>query len=174
MASKTTTTTKFKVEKFDEKSNFLLWKMRVTSLLVMEGIHKALLSIEKKLLKMEDDKWNDIDFRTKMTIILCLSDEILYNVMNEETTAGLWCRLDSLYMTKSLSNKLFMKKQLYSLQMKEDPPILQHLNAFNRTLSDLLALEFKLKEKDKTLLLLSSLPSSMITWRPPSCMEKRP
>jgi len=27
MASKTTTTTKFNVEKFDGKSNFLLWKM---------------------------------------------------------------------------------------------------------------------------------------------------
>jgi len=38
MASKTTTT-KFKMEKFDEKSNFLLWKMRVTSLLVKEGRH---------------------------------------------------------------------------------------------------------------------------------------
>ena len=34
--------------------------------------------------------------------ILCLSGEILYNVINEETTAGLWCRLESLYMTKSV------------------------------------------------------------------------
>ena len=84
---------------------------------------------------------------------LCLSDEILYNVMNEETTAGLWCRLESLYMTNSLSNKLFMKKQLYSLRMKDGTPILQHLNAFNRTLSDLLALEVKLEKEVKTLLL---------------------
>ena len=110
MASKTTTTTKFEAEKFNRKSNFLLWKMRVTSLLVKEGTHKALLGIEKKPSKMEDDEWNDIDFRAKATIILCLSDEVLYNVMNEKTTAGLWCRLESLCMTKSLSNKLFMKK----------------------------------------------------------------
>ena len=45
MASKTTMTTKFEVEKFDGKSSFLLWKMQVTSLLVKEGIHKALLGI---------------------------------------------------------------------------------------------------------------------------------
>ena len=51
-------------------------------------------------------------------------------------------------------------KQLYSLQMKKSMPILQHLNAFNSILSDLLALEVKLEEDDKTLLLLSSLPSS--------------
>ena len=109
MASKTTMTTKFEVEKFDGKFNFLLWKMRATSLLVNEGTHKATLGIEKKPSKMEDDEWNDIYFRAKATIILFLSDEILYNVMNEEITADLWCRLESLYMTKSLSNKLFKK-----------------------------------------------------------------
>jgi len=82
-------TTKFEVEKFDGKSNVLLWNMRATSLLVKEGTHKALLGIEKKPSKMEDDEWNDIDFSAKATIILCLSDDVLYNVMNEETTASL-------------------------------------------------------------------------------------
>ena len=52
-----------------------------------------------------------------------------------------------------------MKKQLYILRMKKATPILQYLNAFNRILSDLLALEVKLEE-DKALLLLSSLSSS--------------
>ena len=64
MASKTTTMTKFEVEKFNGKSNFLLWKMRVTSLLMKEGTHKALLGIEKKPSKIKDE-WNDIDFRAK-------------------------------------------------------------------------------------------------------------
>ena len=75
-------------------------------MLVNEGIHKALLGIEKKLSKMEDDEWNDIDFRAKVTIILCLLDEVLYNVMNGETTAGLWCRLERPYMTKSVEQAL--------------------------------------------------------------------
>jgi len=54
IASKTTIITKFEVEKFDGKSNFLLWKMLVTSLLMKEGTHKALFGIEKKPSKMED------------------------------------------------------------------------------------------------------------------------
>jgi len=61
---------------------------------------------------------------------------------------------------KSLSNKFFMKKQLNNLRVKEGTPILQHLNAFNRILNDLLALEVKLAEEEKALLLLSSLSSS--------------
>jgi len=57
-----------------------------------------------------------------------------------------------------------MKKQLYSLRVKEDTYILHHLNAFNMILSDLLVLEVKLEEENKALLLLSSLHQLMTTW----------
>ena len=157
MASKTTTTaTKFEVEKFDGKINFLLWKMRVTSLLVNEGSYQALQGIRKKPSTMDEDDWKEIDGKAKATIILCLSDEVLYNVLNEDTAAGMWNRLESLYMTKSLSNKLYVKKQLYCLRMAEGTPILQHLNVFNKILNDLLALEVKMVEEDKAWILLSS------------------
>jgi len=46
-------------------------------LLVKKGAHKALLGIDKKQSKIEDDEWNDINFRAKAAIILCLSDEVL-------------------------------------------------------------------------------------------------
>ena len=62
-------------------------------------------------------------------------------------------------MMKSLSNKLFIKKQLYNLQIKEGTLILQYLNTSNRILS-LLDLEVKVVEEDKALLLLSSCSSS--------------
>jgi len=47
------------------------------ALLVKEGTHKALLGVEKKSSKMEDDESNDMNFHTKATIVLCLSNEIL-------------------------------------------------------------------------------------------------
>src|SRR3954465_7424177 len=56
--------------------------------------------------------------------------------------------------------KIYMKKQLYCLRMAEGAPIFQHLNDFNKIVSDLLALEVKMKEEDKALILLSSLPPS--------------
>ena len=68
--------------------------MRVISLLVKKGTRKALLGIEKKPSKMEDDEWNDIDFHAKAIIILCLSDEVLYTVINEKITTSLWCKLE--------------------------------------------------------------------------------
>jgi len=56
MSRKETMTTKFELEKFDENFNFLLWKIRVTLLLVKEGTLKAMHDIEKKPSKLEDDE----------------------------------------------------------------------------------------------------------------------
>jgi len=69
-------------------------------------------------------------------------------------------KVENLYMTKSLSNKLYLKKQLYSLRIKEDTPIFEHMNIFNKIVSDLLCLEVKLEEEGKTLILLAFLTPS--------------
>ena len=52
-------------------------------------------------------------------IQLCLADEVLREVADEDTTAGLWLKLESLYMTKSLTNKLYLKQRLFTLRIKE-------------------------------------------------------
>jgi len=63
-------------------------------------------------------------------------------------------------MTKGLSNKLYLKKQLYGLRMKKWTAVLEHLNFFNKVISELLAVDVKIDEEDMTLILLSSLSQS--------------
>jgi hypothetical protein len=104
------------VEKFNGKNNFELWKLKMWDLLVQQGLQKALAGKSKKPTSMTDEDWEDLDARALSTIRLCLADEVLFNIVGEETTTGLWNRLESLYMTKSLTNKIFLKRQLYSLQ----------------------------------------------------------
>ena len=70
-------------------------------------------------------------------------------MMDEETVTGLLSRLEILYMTKILSNKLYLKKQLYRLRMKEGIIVLEHLNFFNKVISELLAVDVKIDEKDR-------------------------
>jgi len=62
-------------------------------------------------------------------------------------------------MTKSLSNKLYLKK-LYELCMKEGTAVLEYLNFFNKVINELLAIDVKIDEEDKALILLNSLPES--------------
>ena len=109
---------------------------------------------------MTDEDWEEMDLKTASTIQLCLADEVMYNVMDEDMATGLWLRLEFLYITKSLSNKLYLKKKLYGLRMQEGTTVLEHLNFFNRIINELLAVDVKIDEEDKTSILLSSLPQS--------------
>ena len=72
---------------------------------------------------------------------------------------GLWSRLETLYMMKTSSTSC-LKKQLYGLRMKEGTSVLEHLNFFNKVINELLAVDVKIDEEDKALILFSSLPQS--------------
>jgi len=104
--------------------------------------------------------WEEINLKTASTIQLCLTDEVMHNVMDEETVTGLWSKLETLYMTKSLSNKLYLKNQLYRLRMNEGTAVLEHLNFFNKVINELLTIDIKIDEEDEALILLNSLPES--------------
>jgi len=105
-----------------------------------------------------NEDWEKMDLKMASTIQLYLADEVMYNMMDEETTTRVWSRLEILYMMKSLSNKLYLKKQLYGLHMKEGTIVLEHLNFFDKVIGELLAVDVKIDEEDKALILLSSLP----------------
>jgi hypothetical protein len=87
-------------------------------LLVQQGLQKALADKSKKPTAMMNEEWEDLDAKSLSTIHLCLSDDVLFNIVGEHTTSGLWSNLESLYMTKSLMSRIYLKRQLYSLRMK--------------------------------------------------------
>jgi len=114
--------------------NFSLWQKRVT-LLAQQGLHKTLQGKSGKLVGTSNEDWEEMDLKAASTIQLCLADEVTYDVMNKETATGLWSRLETLYMMKSLSNKLYLKKQLYGPHTNERTATLEHLNFFNKIIS---------------------------------------
>ena len=63
-------------------------------------------------------------------------------------------------MKKNMCNKLMLKKQLYNLWMQEGGDIVLHIQGYDRICNDLMTLDVKMDEKDKSLLLLCSLPVS--------------
>jgi hypothetical protein len=83
----------------------------------------------EELTKLEEKAHN--------VILLSLLDRVLREIADEETTARLWKKLESLYMNKSLTNRLYLKQRLYTFKMKEDMPLCDHLDNFNRIMLDL-------------------------------------
>ena len=93
--------------KFDGYGNFDLWQRRVKDLLVQQGMVKALYKKQPK--RMNNMDWKDLEAKVEATIRLCLVDDVMYHVMDEESPVAIWLKLESRYMLKSLMNKLYLK-----------------------------------------------------------------
>lgn len=152
--------TSFSVEPFNGYNDFTLWQQRVKNILTREGLVKALNKKTEKPEKLSTEAWQDMRDLANSTIQLFLADNTLREVIGLDDPAEVWEKLMSRYKSKSLTNRLFLKKKLYGLKMEEGTQLAVHLDEFNRILTEVLALDVKIEEEDKALLLLASLPTS--------------
>ncbi|MGV7953797.1 hypothetical protein PJO47_29485, partial [Mycobacterium kansasii] len=77
---------------------------------------------------MTDDEWNNLDKKALSSIRLCLTDEVLYNVMREKTATKLWAKLEDVYAKKSSKNRLHLKRQWYNFKMAEGGDLEAHIS----------------------------------------------
>ena len=141
MATKALSATRFEIEKFNGKNDFSLWHVKMHSLLVQQGLWKALKGKNASPATLSNEEKEDLLEWAHSAILLSLGDEVLREIVDEETAVGLWLKLESRYMTKSLTNRLYMKQRLCTIRMKEGTPISDHLDEFNRIVIDLKNIE---------------------------------
>nr|GEZ30194.1 retrovirus-related Pol polyprotein from transposon TNT 1-94 [Tanacetum cinerariifolium] len=105
---------KFDIEKFDGTGDFGLWRVKMRDLLIQHGCAAALEALPTD---MEAQAKAELNKKAHSVVILCLGNKVLREVTGETTAAGVWSKLETLYMTKSLANKLYLKKKLYTFYM---------------------------------------------------------
>ncbi|GJZ09320.1 retrovirus-related pol polyprotein from transposon TNT 1-94 [Tanacetum coccineum] len=148
---------KFDIEKFDGTGDFGLWMIKMRALLIQHGCKAAL---EVLPTDMEAQTKDELNKKAHSALILCLGNKVLREVTEETTAAGVWSKLETLYMTNSLDNKLYLKKKLYTFYMPAGRKISEHIDEFNKIVLDLANIEVKFEDEDLALLLLTSLPAS--------------
>ncbi|GJW02661.1 retrotransposon protein, putative, ty1-copia subclass [Tanacetum coccineum] len=151
------TEAKFDIEKFDGTGDFGLWRIKMRALLIQHGCEAAL---EVLPADMEAQTKTELNKKAHSAVILCLGNKVLREVIGETTAAGVWSKLETLYMTKSLANKLYLKKKLYTFCMSAGRKISEHIDEFNKIVLDLANIEVKFEDEDLALLLLTFLPAS--------------
>ena len=150
---------KFEVDKFTGDNDFGLWRIKMKAMLVHQGLYEAL--DEEALAAIEDrKKQKEIQIKAHSAILLSLGDEVLREISDEETAVGLWDKLAKIYLKRSLANKLYLKKKLYTLRMVEVKELRKHLDEFNKIVLELNNIGVKIDEEDQGIILLSSLPKS--------------
>jgi len=165
-------TIKFKVEKFNGKGNFGYgkrgWRRCWCNKVFTRSYRVSQQNLRYVKRELEGDGFKGGKHDPTMSRRWGYVQRV-----DEETVTGLWSKLETLYIMKSLSNKLYLKKQLYGLRMKEGSAVLEHLNFFNKVISELLTVDIKIDEKDKALILLSLFQSHMIISSPPYSTVKK-
>ena len=127
MAANVSSAAKYEIEKFNGKNDFILWRVKMCALLVQQGLFRALKGKDSLPAQLSKEEKENLLEQAHSAIQLSLADEFLREVVEEKTVAPLL----------SLTNRLYMKQQLYTIWMKEGTPIFDHLDEFKRVILDL-------------------------------------
>ncbi|GKD39777.1 hypothetical protein Tco_1259984, partial [Tanacetum coccineum] len=110
--------------------------------------HECEAALKVLPLDMEAEAKAKLNKKAHSVIILCLGNKVLREVTAETTTTEVWTKLETLYMIKSLANKLYLKKKLYTFYMPVGQNISEHIDEFNKIILDLANIE-EIKERSK-------------------------
>lgn len=145
------------IEKFDG-SDFGFWKMQIEDYLYQKDLRKPLTEVKPD--SMTEEQWKIKDRQALGMIQLTLTKNVAFNIVKENTTAGLMKALSNLYEKPSAMNKVYLMRRLFNLQMPESGSVANHINDFNMIVSQLCYVEINFEDEIKVLILLSSMPES--------------
>ncbi|KAK3225245.1 hypothetical protein Dsin_005107 [Dipteronia sinensis] len=97
-----------------------------------EKIFKAIEGLEKLPSSLTEEHKCDMLEMALGTIILNLSDNELREVNDETTAYDVWKKLESVYLTKSLTNKIYLKERLFGFKMDPSKKLGQNLDEFKK------------------------------------------
>ena len=85
------------------------------------------------------------------TRILNLSDSVIRQVLEEETTYKIWKKLESLYATKDIPNKMYLREKFFTYKLDPSKTLTNNIDEFKKIVSDFKTLEDKLSDENEAL-----------------------
>ncbi|MFQ6622335.1 hypothetical protein Gotur_001455, partial [Gossypium turneri] len=125
------------------------------AILVQTGLKKVVTG--KNLENLDQSEWEELDEKALSAIQLCLVNRVLQKVLMEKTSSALWKRLETLYVTKALANRLVLKHHVFTFHMNECELLRDYISQFITLLNDLNNVEVQIDDEDRAMLLLCSL-----------------
>jgi hypothetical protein len=155
---------KYDLPLLDRDTRFSHWQVKMRAVLAHQDLDDALSGFDKRTQDWSNDE-KKRDRKAMSYIHLHLSNNILQEVLKEETAARLWLKLEQICMTKDLTSKMHLKQKLFLHKLQDDESVMDHLSTFKEIVADLESIEVKYDEEDLCLILLCSLPSLYANFR---------
>ena len=101
--------------------------MQMEDYLYQKDLYQQLSGKVNKLTSMTDMEWDILDRKALGTIRLCLVASVAFNISKDPIAKGLVSALAKLYEKPSASNKVFLMKHLFNMNMSEGGSVLIQL-----------------------------------------------
>ena len=150
-------TSKMEIEKFNSKGDFSMWKKKMKAILIQKKYAKAISDPSEFSKMMKSSKKQDILELAHSLLILNFSDNVLRQVDDKDTTLKVWKKVDSLYMVKSLSNKIYLKEQLFGFKMDPSKNLQENLDDFKKITVGLANIDERISDENQAIIILNSL-----------------
>ena len=98
--------------------------------------------------------------RALATVVLAVHPSLLYLLGNPEDPAAVWKKLEEQFQRKTWSNKLQLRRKLFSLKLKEGESVQEHIKTMTETFEELAVIGDAVSEEDQVVHLLASLPAT--------------
>ncbi|XP_038882247.1 uncharacterized protein LOC120073473 [Benincasa hispida] len=135
-------TTRYEIEKFDGKTDFELWKVKIKEVL---GQQKALLAITNP---------------AKYPETLTAAEKKTIEIVDQPTAYDLWKKLNEIYLNKDLYNKAFLRERFFTHKMDVAKSLTDNLNEFKRLSLKFRSIGDNIGEENEAFILLNSLLES--------------
>ncbi|CAM8913689.1 unnamed protein product [Rhodiola kirilowii] len=154
-------TTDIRLKPFDGQMDFAMWNMRMKGILIKEKCWRDVS--EEWLCPTSDQMKKDLKEVTLAEIMMRLTDDVGRPLMKITDPKVSWDTLTTTYQTKSLPNRIFLFKKLFTFKMDLSLSIQENLDIFLRMTQDLERCEDAIKEEHQAVILLSSVPHQFDT-----------
>ena len=144
------------IKPFDGE-RYSVWKLRVRGLMSELDVINV---IDEEVPENLTVEWMRAERIAKNTIVEYLADSFLVFASTASTAKEIFKNLNTIYQRKSLATQLAVRKQLLTLKLQGDTPLVRHFMIFDDLITELSVAGSKLEETDKVAHLLLTLPNS--------------
>ena len=142
-------------------SNYPTWKLQCCMVLMRERLWTIINGTEEA---PEDAdqlvKFNTCKDRALAIIVLSVEPLLLYLLGDPNYPVAVWNKLSSQFQKNMWANKLQLRRRLYTLTLKEDGSVQEHIKKLSEIFKELAIIGSPVEEEEQVVHLLASLPDS--------------